>query len=219
MKDPAILNIDPPDADLAYRHASALGYEPISSYDIDVRALVKLASARGISYGEAMQELRRYKGAVRSWSIPLELVGNVVDRHPDEIATSYFTESFGMVDSGLNWALRAIRMAAVNGSSLCDIAERVVLVLEACGQDSGLLVALAAAIPSEVTFDHLLILGCLQLASVPEESAAIAAMCRPFAIQPDGVEEKAAVLLRLGSWRLDEEGFRKAGGAARTTWV
>ncbi|MDG4793927.1 caspase family protein [Micromonospora sp. WMMD1082] len=187
------------------RHAEILSY-PFRSLDITASTLVRIAVVDRCTLGEARAALDYYRPMVRSLDLPDALPDDLVEKTPGALLRDYFAEQpWGeVIRGGTHWALRAVRMSAVTGTPLPELAREILPLLAACGEEVAPLDRVAAVVNQAIAFDDLLVLGTQQLVPPPNDPADVAAMCRPFAVDPEGLIARAAIWLSLPHLRMDE---------------
>jgi hypothetical protein len=198
-----LLELDLPEFGTLRRHVNAI--HNVDRLSIDVGTLVDVAVADQSTYGEALSAIRRYAPIAQSWRLPQVLVEDVDSAGPDDIVKEYFSYARKLLNSPRRWALAALWTSITTGATLSGLALRVVPLLVACEEDVSLLTTLIDLLPGAVTFDHLLVVGALQLTPSPCDAAEIAAMCMPFAIEPGALQAKSAALLHVSHLRLTDE--------------
>ncbi|MFI6234606.1 caspase family protein [Micromonospora sp. NPDC050784] len=190
------------------RHAEVLGGQ-LSHALVAVDTLVALATLEGVMLGQALTDLERYRGLARRFDLPARLPANLADQAPSKLVQQFFAESpwDHFARSGSNWALRAVRMSALTGTSLQDIAAEVRPLLVAGGEDTAPLDQLTSVVDRPIAFDDLLVLGTQQLEPPPTEPAEVAALCRPFAVDPDTLADRTSQWLAAPRLKIDERGW------------
>ena len=188
----AVVRLRPPSRAELSRHARVLGWR-FSDAVVTINAVVELAALANRTLSDTLTDLRRYDGLVGRLDLPAELSADLADLTPTTLLRAFFAKSpwDGIARSGSNWGLRALRLSALTGTSLPDLAAEVRPLLVAAGEDVSPLDRLASVIDRPIAFDDLLVLGTLQLDPPPTDPAEIAAICRPFAVDPDGTADRA----------------------------
>ncbi|MET7867039.1 caspase family protein [Micromonospora taraxaci] len=190
------------------RHAELLGYQ-LSDALVTIDTVVELATLEGSTLGQAFGALRRYEGLTKGFNLPAQLPADLADLVPSTLLQGFFDASpwNGHLRNGLSWALRALRMSALTGTSTQDVAAEVRALLFAGGEDVTMLDELTSVISGPITFDDLLVLGTQQLEPPPTEPAEIAALCRPFAVNPDTLGDRATQWLTAPRLKIDERNW------------
>ncbi|MET8367383.1 caspase family protein [Micromonospora sp. NPDC005194] len=190
------------------RHADLLEQQ-LSDALVTIDMVVALALVEGCTLGQALTALRRYEGLTRSFHLPVQLPADLADLMPSALLQRFFEMSpwDDYPRNGLNWAVRALRMSALTGRSMQDVTAEVRALLVAAGEDVTLLDELASTLSRPIAFDDLLVLGTQQLEPPPTEPAEIAALCRPFAVDPDDLADRATQWLAAPRVKIDERGW------------
>ncbi|MBM0277593.1 caspase family protein [Micromonospora tarensis] len=200
-----IVRLEPESRGQLRRHADVLGGQ-LSRALVTIDTVVALANLEGVTLGQSLADLERYRGLTRRFDLPARLPASLADRVPSKLVQQFFAESpwERFARSGSNWALRAVRMAALTGTSLRDIAAEVRPLLVAGGEDVAPLDQLTSVVDRPIAFDDLLVLGTQQLEPPLADPAEIAALCRPFAIDPEGLADRATPWLAAPRLKIDE---------------
>ncbi|MEU7804441.1 caspase family protein [Micromonospora arborensis] len=187
------------------RHAEVLGGQ-LSDAVVTIDTVVALATLEGVTLGQALTDLERYRGLTRRFDLPARLPTSLADQAPGKLVQQFFAGSpwDQFTRSGSNWALRAVRVSALTGTSLRDLAAEVRPLLVAGGEDVAPLDRLTSVVDWPIVFDDLLVLGTQQLEPPLADPAEIAALCRPFAVDPDGLADRATPWLAAPRLRIDE---------------
>ncbi|MEU8116618.1 caspase family protein [Micromonospora sp. NPDC048947] len=187
------------------RHVEVLGGQ-LSHAVVTIDTVVALATREGGTLGQALTDLGRYRGLTRRFDLPARLPAGLADLAPSTLVQQFFAKSpwDGFARSGPNWALRALRMSALTGTSVRDVATEVRQLLVSGGEDVAPLDQLTSVIDRPIVFDDLLVLGTQQLDPPPTDPAEIAALCRPFAVDPDGLTDRATSWLAAPRLKVDE---------------
>ncbi|MGW0218004.1 caspase family protein [Micromonospora chokoriensis] len=187
------------------RHADLLEHQ-LSDALVNIDTVVALAVLEGDTLGQALGALRRYEGLTRSFDLPAQLPADLADLTPNTLVQQFFEAPpwDGYSRNGPNWALRTLRMSALTGISTQDVAAEVRALLVAGGEDVTIVDELTSTINRPIAFDDLLVLGTQQLEPPPTEPAEIAALCRPFAVDPDNLADRAAQWLAVPRLKIDE---------------
>lgn len=100
-------------------------------------------------------------------------------------------------DKAHDWGEQAVRASALTGMPLSDLVGNVLPLLEFCGEPTAELVRLRAAWSDAITFDDLLLLGCLQ--TWPALSGQeVDGVCRPSCRRPDELADRITRWARPG---------------------
>ncbi|MEO3773625.1 caspase family protein [Micromonospora sp. B9E7] len=187
------------------RHAGILEGQ-LSHALVTIDTVVTLATVEGGTFGQALTDLERYRGLTRRFDLPARLPASLADRTPSRLVQQFFTEFpwDRFARSGSNWALRAVRISALTGTSLRDITAEVRPLLAAGGEDVAQLDQLTSVVDRPIVFDDLLVLGTQQLQPPLADQAEIAALCRPFAVDPGSLADRATQWLAVPRLRIDE---------------
>jgi len=154
----------------------------------DIVALVNLAHLRSVTLGSAFKTLADYRPLIAPhWRLPEQLPATLARRRPSMAELALVAD----IDSGGNhdWVEQAIRASALTGIALAELADTVLPLMDACGEPTAGLLRLRAAWPDAVTFDDLLILGCLD--AWPALSPAdVNRTSRPFSRDPETLTDR-----------------------------
>ena len=172
------------------RHAEVLeGSFPLRA---DVITLARMAVRDSVTLGEALSLLAGYRPLIDpNWSLPEELPAGIADRELSLCERALLVDTALQHDESRDWAELLVQASVISGLTLREITEDVLPLLTATGVPTGDLRRLSAAYPGAITFDDLLILGCLQ--TWPDFSREeVKTITRPFCRFPDKLVDRVA---------------------------
>jgi hypothetical protein len=150
---------------------------------INVVSLILLANRRSVSLGESLETLALYRPlSDPHWHLPDHLPPELAARRPSEAELAIVPLASRTTTH--DWRVLAVQASALSGISLADLGNGIRPLFSACGEHTEDLDRLCDAWQDPITFDDLLILGCLETwpDSRPEE---IDGLCRPSCRWPD----------------------------------
>jgi hypothetical protein len=174
------------------RHAEVLcGTFPVGA---DVVTLARIADLDSVTLTESLATLSAYRPLIDPrWRLPDALPTETGTRGLSAAELAFFVRTGVDNDEFRDWAELAVQASALSGLSLPQLIDDVLPLLELCGEPTGDLRRLRAAWPDAITFDDLLILGCLQ--TWPGLSAAeVAELSEP------ACREAAELADRIARW-------------------
>ncbi len=165
------------------QHAGVLGDAfPLGA---DVVTLARMAALESCTLGEALAILYRYRPLIEPrWMLPDHLPPLIAGRDLSPAERALLVDTNVGNDESRDWAELLVQASVTSGLPLADIVNDVLPLLTETGVPLDDLRRLSEAWPGPVTFDDLLILGCLQtwLDFTAEE---IRAITRPFCRFPE----------------------------------
>jgi hypothetical protein len=177
----------PPSAVLG-QHAKVLeGRYPLGA---DVMTLARMADLESVTLGEALVLLKRYRPLIEPrWNLPEELPPGVASRELSPAERALLVDPELGNDERRDWAELLVQASVISGLPLQEIVDEVLPLLTGTGVPTDDLRRLSAACPGPITFDDLLILGCLQ--TWPDFSGEeVKAITRPFCRFPDQLQAR-----------------------------
>lgn len=169
----------------------------LSAMTIDVHSLAFAASATGKTYAATLADLRSYAPVVREYKLPDTLGHDVAAETAEDFVVRFFHYARDWNLDERAWVWSALRVSVIENIPVSEVVDRVAPLLASCNEDASSLRALSDVLPGQVTFDDLLVLGCMQFRAGSVNPRQIAALCRPFAHSPEALLDRAERLLSL----------------------
>ena len=183
-----IAGIDLPPFGLLGEHAEVLkGNFPLTA---DVVTLARMTALEEGTFGGALATLRGYHPLIEPcWNLPDELPPGIADRTLSAGERALLVDTHLDNDQSRDWAELLVQASVISGLSLREIVEDALPLLTATGVPTDDLRRLSTACPHAITFDDLLILGCLQTwPNFSQEE--MKTITRPFCRFPDELTDR-----------------------------
>jgi hypothetical protein len=178
-----LARVDLPSPAVLQRHAQVLeGTFPLRA---DVITLARMAALESVTLDGALTLLKRYRPLIEPcWDLPERLPPGIADRELSPAERALLVETNLGNDQSRDWAELLVQASVISGLGLREIMDDALpLLTEACVPTDDLR-RLCAARPGAITFDDLLILGCLQ--TWPDFTwAEVKTITRPFCRFPE----------------------------------